>query len=103
MRSSDDLLKANMERSESRYSKPAEGYPKRGVFSIAISNHTRGDPCTNMPQKCCVPRCKEKVNEEDGVKMSFHKFPEDRELFRHQRLAYQVKLKIWKLVVSFRM
>ena len=37
-RVSDDLLKANVERSESRYAKPAEGYPERGVFSIAISN-----------------------------------------------------------------
>ena len=35
-----------------------------------------------MPQNCCVPGCKKKVYEEDGVKISFHKFPEDRELFR---------------------
>ena len=26
-------------RSESRYTKPAEDWPERGVFSIAISNH----------------------------------------------------------------
>ena len=38
-RVSDDLLKANVEGSESRYTKPAEGYSERGVFSIAISNH----------------------------------------------------------------
>ena len=36
----------------------------------------------NMPQNCCVPGCKKKVYEEDGAKISFHKFPEDRELFR---------------------
>ena len=36
---SDVLLKANVERSESRFTKPAEGWPERGVFSIAISNH----------------------------------------------------------------
>ena len=36
---SDVLLKANVERSESRYTKPAEDWPERGVFSIAISNH----------------------------------------------------------------
>ena len=35
-----------------------------------------------MPQHCCVPGCKKKVKEEDGVKISFHKFPEDRKLFR---------------------
>ena len=31
-----------------------------------------------MPQNCCVPGCKKKVYEEDGVKISSHKFPEDR-------------------------
>ena len=36
---SDVLLKANMERSEYRYTKPAEDWLERGVFSIAISNH----------------------------------------------------------------
>ena len=36
---SDVLLKANVERSESRCTKPAEGWAERGVFSIAISNH----------------------------------------------------------------
>ena len=36
---SDVLLKANVELSESRYTKPAEDWPERGVFSIAISNH----------------------------------------------------------------
>ena len=36
---SDVLLKANVERSESRYTKPAEDCPEWGVFSIAISNH----------------------------------------------------------------
>ena len=35
-----------------------------------------------MPQNCRVPGCKKKVYEQDGVKISFHKFPEDRELFR---------------------
>ena len=35
-----------------------------------------------MPHNCCVPGCKKNVYEEDGVEISFHKFPEDRELFR---------------------
>ena len=38
-RVSDVLLKANVERSESRYTKPAEDWPERSVFPIAISNH----------------------------------------------------------------
>ena len=38
-RLNDVLRKANVERSESRYTKPAEGWLERGVFSIAISNH----------------------------------------------------------------
>ena len=29
-----------------------------------------------------VPGCKKKVYEEDGVEISFHKYPEDKELFR---------------------
>ena len=33
-------------------------------------------------QKCCVPGCTKKFYEEDGVKISFHKFLEDKELFR---------------------
>ena len=43
---------------------------------------TCGSIVQNMPQNCCVPGCKKKVYEEDGVKISFHKFHEDRELFR---------------------
>ena len=43
---------------------------------------TCGSIVRNMPQNSCVPGCKKKVYEEDGVKISFHKFPEDRELFR---------------------
>ena len=35
-----------------------------------------------MPQNCCVPGCTKKVSEENGVKISFHKFPENRKLFR---------------------
>ena len=35
-----------------------------------------------MPQRCCVPGCKKKVYEGNGVKISFHKFPEDKSLFR---------------------
>jgi len=34
-----------------------------------------------MPQNCCVPHCTKKVYEEDGIKISFHKFPENRDLF----------------------
>ena len=36
-RVSDVLLKTNVERSESRYGEPAEDWPERGVFSIAIN------------------------------------------------------------------
>ncbi len=36
----------------------------------------------NMPQSCCVPGCTKKVYEEDGFKISYHKFPEEKELFR---------------------
>ena len=41
---SDVLLKANVERSESRYTKPVEDCPERGVrvFSIAISRADKG-------------------------------------------------------------
>ena len=34
-----------------------------------------------MPQNCCVPECKKKVYVENGVKISFHTFPEERKLF----------------------
>ena len=34
------------------------------------------------PQNCCVPKCTKKVYEENGMKISFHKFPEDKALFR---------------------
>ena len=49
-------------------------------FNVYI--FTCGSIVRNMPQNCCVPGCKKNVYEEDGVKISFHKFPEDRELFR---------------------
>ena len=51
------------------------------------SMFTCGSVVRNMPQNCCVPGCKKKVYEEDGVKISFHKFPEDRELFRKLIIA----------------
>ena len=51
-------------------------------FNVYMFTCTCGSTVRNMPQNCCVPGCKEKVYEEDGVKISFHKFPEDRELFR---------------------
>ncbi|KXJ12017.1 THAP domain-containing protein 1 [Exaiptasia diaphana] len=35
-----------------------------------------------MPQNCCVPGCKKKVYIEDGVKISYHKFPEEKSLFK---------------------
>ena len=46
----------------------------------------------NMPQNCCIPGCTKKVYEEDGVKisLSFHKLPENKELFREWIVA------IWK-------
>ena len=34
-----------------------------------------------MPQNSCVPECKKKVYVENGVKISFHTFPEERKLF----------------------
>ena len=34
-----------------------------------------------MPQNCCVPECKWKVYVENVIKISFHTFPEERELF----------------------
>lgn len=34
-----------------------------------------------MPQNCCVPVCKKKVYVENGVKISFHRFPEEGDLF----------------------
>ena len=34
-----------------------------------------------MPQSCCVPESKKKVYVENGVKISFHTFPEERKLF----------------------
>ena len=34
-----------------------------------------------MPQNCCVPESKKKVYVENGVKISFHTFPEEKKLF----------------------
>ena len=34
-----------------------------------------------MPQNCCVPECKKEVYVENGVKISFHTFPEEKKLF----------------------
>ena len=34
-----------------------------------------------MPQNHCVPECKKKVYVENGVKISFHTFPEEKKLF----------------------
>ena len=34
-----------------------------------------------MPQNCCVPECKKKVYVENGVKISFHTFPDEGKLF----------------------
>ena len=31
----------------------------------------------DLPQNCCFPGCTKKVYEEDGVKISFHKFTEN--------------------------
>ena len=46
----------------------------------------------NMPQYCCVPRCMNKGYDGNGVKiilLSFHKFPEDKELFRKWIIVLQ--------------
>ena len=34
-----------------------------------------------MPQNCCVPESKKKVYVENGVKISFHTFAEEKKLF----------------------
>ena len=34
-----------------------------------------------MPQNCCVPECKKKVYVENGEKISFHTFAEEKKLF----------------------
>ena len=40
-----------------------------------------------MPQNCSVPYCTKKVYEENGVKISFHKFPDDEGVFRQWIVA----------------
>ena len=50
--------------------------PQLQCFHLVIARDSQ-----NMPQDCCVPGCTKKVYEEDGVKISYHKFPEDKELF----------------------
>ena len=40
-----------------------------------------------MPQNCSVPCCTKKVYEENGVKISFHKFPDDEGVFRQWIVA----------------
>ena len=47
--------------------------PNAGVYKCAIE--------AVMPQNCCVPECKRKVYVENGVKISFHTFPEEKQLF----------------------
>ena len=34
-----------------------------------------------MPQNCCVAECKKKAYVENGVNISIHTFPEERELY----------------------
>ena len=40
-----------------------------------------------MPQNCPVPYCTKKVYEENGVKISFRKFPDDEGVFRQWVVA----------------
>ena len=40
-----------------------------------------------MPQNCCVSACTKKVYVEDGVKISYHKFPEDKGLSKKWIIA----------------
>ena len=42
-----------------------------------------------MPQNCFVPECQKKVYVENGVKISFHTFPEERKLFMKWIVAIQ--------------
>ena len=42
-----------------------------------------------MPQNCFVPECKKTVYVENGVKISFHTFPEERKLFMKWIVAIQ--------------
>ena len=50
-------------------------------WSIQISRAPAVCKDAVMPQNCCVPEYKEKVYVENGVKISFHTFPEERKLF----------------------
>ena len=50
--------------------------PNAGVYKCFYRS-----PYAVMPQNCCVPECKKKVYVENGVKISFHTFPEERKLF----------------------
>lgn len=42
-----------------------------------------------VPQNCCVPECKKKVYVENGVKISVHRVPEERDLFMKLIVAIQ--------------
>ena len=35
-----------------------------------------------MPQKCCVPECRKKCYVENGLKISYFKFPEEKDMFK---------------------
>ena len=48
---------------------------------VAWKRGIEGQTVVFMPQNCCVPGCKKKVYVENGVKISFHTFPEERKLF----------------------
>ena len=41
-----------------------------------------------MPQNCCVPECKKKVYVENGVKISFHTFPEEKKVIYEMDRRY---------------
>ena len=47
-----------------------------------------------MPQNFCVPEYTKKVHEENGMKISFHKFPEDKALFKKMDSRYTERC--WK-------
>ncbi|KXJ08998.1 THAP domain-containing protein 3 [Exaiptasia diaphana] len=40
-----------------------------------------------MPQNCCVPQCTKKVYIENGVRISYHRFPDNKDLFKQWMIA----------------
>ena len=56
---------------------------KRGIEgqTPVFTNVKYGSRYAVTPQHCCGPECKKKALVENGVKISFHTFPEEKKLF----------------------